>query len=277
MTAMPKTINVRHSNPAVLEKFAKKMLISILFFWPIMEHGWAETNAKEYQYTVIKSYPHNTDSFTQGLEFHRGFLYEGTGKRGESKIVKRRLNSIRARKISLLADNLFGEGITVFNEKVYQLTWKAQSGFVYDAKNLNLVSRFSYSGEGWGLTNNGKELILSNGSDTLQFINPDDFSVSRVISVTLNGKSISLLNELEWVNGSIYANIWQSNLLVIIEPATGEISGYVDLSNLLAKELTTSKTDVLNGIAYGADHQRLLVTGKYWPRIFHIELTDNTP
>lgn len=260
--------------PLHLKHLPKKILIFIGCWLSIMEHSWAVTYAREYQYSVVKSFPHSTDSFTQGLEFHRGFLYEGTGKHGESKVFKRRLNSNRARKTALLARHLFGEGITILNDKVYQLTWKAQRGFVYDANNLNLTSQFSYRGEGWGLTNNGNELILSNGSDKLQFINPNDFSISRVIPVTLNGKPISRLNELEWINGAIYANIWQTNLLVIITPTTGEVSAYVDLSNLLAKELTTTKTDVLNGIAYDAEQQRLLITGKYWPKIFHIELVE---
>lgn len=277
MTEMPNTANVRRSDLRAIDQVAKTMLLSIGFFLAVVTQSWAVTYAREYQYSVIKSFPHSTDSFTQGLEFHNGFLYEGTGKYGDSTVFKRRLNSNRARKISFLAQHLFGEGISVLNEKVYQLTWKAQTGFVYDASNLKFISHFRYSGEGWGLTNDGNELILSNGSDKLQFINPEDYSISKVISVTLNGKPVSQLNELEWVNGSIYANIWQSNLLIIIDPESGEVSAYADLSDLLAKELITTKTDVLNGIAYDTEQQRLLITGKYWPRLFHIELTEHAP
>ncbi len=242
----------------------------------IAQFCWAGEPAKEYDFQVINSFPHSTNSFTQGLEYRDGFLYEGTGKRGFSKISKRRLNSVRERDFSKLKKEYFGEGITVLDNKVYQLTWKAQRGFIYDAKSLDVLSTFTYKGDGWGLSNNGKELILSNGSDKLQFINPGDFSITRTTSVTLDDKPVSRINELEWINGHIYANIWQSNRLVIIEPKTGKVTAYVDLAKLLPKKLTTAKTDVLNGIAYDKEHQRLLVTGKYWPRIFHIELIDKT-
>ena len=162
-------------------------------------------------------------------------------------------------------------------QQLYQLTWRAGKALVFDVSNLQLLKHFDYPGQGWGLCNNGEQLIMSNGSDQLQFINPRDFSTVKTIAVTEQGKPLHKLNELEWVEGYIFANIWQSNRIVIIEPDSGQVLSSINLNGLLPEELRSADTDVLNGIAYDAKQQRLLVTGKNWPRLYHIQLLANKP
>lgn len=233
--------------------------------------------ADELGYRVVKSFPHSTSIFTQGLEYRDNFLYESAGKYGESLILKRRLNSTRIHKYRLMDKSVFGEGITLLADKLYQLSWKSQRGFIYNAATLELQKEFSYSGDGWGLTNNGQELIVSNGSSKILFLDLDSFKVKRTITVNLNGEPVDRLNELEWIEGYIYANIWTSSWIVIINPDSGNVVSYVNLANLLPSELTDKKTDVLNGIAYDRERKRLFVTGKYWPKLFQIELFKKTP
>jgi len=230
--------------------------------------------AKEYSYRVLQSFPHATSIYTQGLEYHNNYLFESGGKYGESIILKRRLNSTEPEQYSPLDHTLFAEGITVMGDHVYQLSWKSQRGFIYSASSLTAQGEFSYRGEGWGLTNNGQQLIMSNGSDKLQFINPEDFTVSHSIDVILEGRPVTRLNELEWIDGLVYANIWTSNFIVMINPLSGQVVAYVNLDKLLPTHMKTAQTDVLNGIAYDRKRKRLLVTGKYWPRLYHIELVD---
>ena len=232
--------------------------------------------ATEYGYNVVRSFPHDTDIYTQGLEYRDNYLFESGGQYGKSIILKRRLNNNRQKQYTALDGSIFAEGLTLIGDKVYQLSWKSQRGFIYDAQSLAALGEFSYRGEGWGLTNNGRQLIISDGSDQLQFIDPEDFTVSHRIKVSLAGKPVTRLNELEWIDGLIYANIWTSNLIVMIDPNSGKVVGYVNLEGLLPAQLTTARTDVLNGIAYDHQHQRLLVTGKYWPKLYHIELIDKS-
>jgi len=239
-----------------------------------VQHHSSLPTAKEYGYRVVRSFPHATNIYTQGLEYRDNYLFESGGKYGESTIVKRRLNSTRHEQHSALDNTVFAEGITLMGDKLYQLSWKSQRGFIYEASSLTAQGEFSYRGEGWGLTNNGQQLIMSNGSDRLQFINPSDFTVSHSIDVTLAGKPVTRLNELEWIDGLIYANIWNSEVIVMINPQSGHVVAYVNLDKLLPSHMRTARTDVLNGIAYDFEHKRLLVTGKYWPRLYHIELTD---
>ena len=226
----------------------------------------------DYGYRVIKAYPQSPTVFTQGLEFKNGLLYEGAGKFGESQLLIRKLDSDEALNSVALDSKLFGEGITLLNDKLYQLTWKSRRGFIYDAQSLEPKGEFEVAGEGWGLTNNGKQLILSDGSELISFIDPENFEISRQIRVTVQGQPVRNLNELEWVNGMIYANIWQTDWIIMIDPQSGEVKGRLSLQGLLPDKLRTRSTNVLNGIAWDAEQERLFVTGKYWPRLYQIEI-----
>lgn len=188
-------------------------------------------------------------------------------------MLKRSLSDSEPNFQLALGKKYFAEGLTLLDGRLYQLTWHSQRGFIYNPDNLLMIGDFSIKGEGWGLTNNGRQLIISNGSQWLTFVNPADFSISRKLEVTYENKPLTRLNELEWIDGLIYANIWQSDWLVMIDPQTGKVVARVSLKDILPSQLKTPKTDVLNGIAYDRDNKRLLVTGKYWPQLFHIELT----
>jgi glutamine cyclotransferase len=226
----------------------------------------------QYGFRVVQSYPHSSKVFTQGLEFHNGLIYEGAGQRGESKVLKRRLDSIEPIEFVNLENVLFGEGITILDQRLYQLTWKSGRGFIYDAHTLEPKGEFKLPGDGWGLSNNGQQLIMSDGSDTLSFIDTDSLAVVKRLKVRYRGRPLTRLNELEWVNGVIYANIWQTDWIVMIDPQSGNVVGRLSLKGLLPKNVRTSRTDVLNGIAYDNETGRLFVTGKYWPRLYQIEL-----
>ncbi len=230
------------------------------------------TPVQLFSYQIIATYPHSRDVFTQGLEYHKGLLYEGSGLRGRSAVSYRTLESTRILKKQKLDHRYFGEGITLLNHRLYQLTWKSRIGFIYQADELRNLRSFTIDTEGWGLCNNGENLIYSDGSHRLRFLNPESLALEKTIEVRLNGKPLKHLNELEWVEGQIYANVWKTNQVVIIEPATGQVTGIIQLDNLLPYSLRTSNTDVLNGIAYDQAEKRLLVTGKNWPLLFHIEL-----
>jgi glutamine cyclotransferase len=206
------------------------------------------------------------------MEFHEGVLYEGAGKRGESMVLIRSLESIEPVKSVRLEKHLIGEGITILDQRLYQLTWQSQRGFIYDASSLALIEEFKIQGQGWGMTNNGRQLIISNGSNRLTFLDPTTFNIVDDVEVRYHGRPIDNLNELEWIDGVIYANIWRTDWIVMIDPETGNVTGTVSLKGLLPDKLSTTKTDVLNGIAYDDKKKRLFVTGKYWPRLYHIEL-----
>jgi glutamine cyclotransferase len=241
-----------------------------------LPYGWADESVINYHYKVINTLPHNDNIFTQGIEIHKQYFYESAGQFGESRLIKRNITDSKEIKSKNLSSKIFAEGITRLNDKIYQLTWKSEQGFIYNANTFEQIDSFNYQGQGWGLCNNGTDLIMSNGSDKITFLNPDDFSINKTISVTLNNKVIDDLNELEWVNGYIYANVWQTNWIVIINPNSGNVVGTINLTGLLSKMLTSDKTDVLNGIAYDNATNKLYVTGKYWPRIYQIELIEKT-
>lgn len=225
-----------------------------------------------YSYKVEKSYPHNTRSYTQGLEFSDGFLYEGTGQYNESKLFKLDLDQGGVVQSVSLPSDVFGEGITLMGEKIYQLTWQNQMGFVYDKHTFDLLYEFSYPTEGWGLTNNGKELIMSDGSEIIYFLDTDYIQEIRRIQVYDDQGPVKNLNELEFINGEIFANVYGTDFIIAIDPATGKVTKRIDLSNLLSKKHLTKPVDVLNGIAYNSQTQQLIVTGKWWPRFYHISL-----
>jgi len=225
-----------------------------------------------YSYKIIHTYDHDPDAFTQGLVFENGFLYEGTGLYECSSLRKVELKTGKVLQIKKISDQFFGEGITIFKNKIIQLTWQSNIGFVYDKNTFNLLKEFHYPYEGWGITHDGKRLIVSDGSSILHFLDPDTFEEIRYIKVFDKDKLITKINELEYIKGKIYANIWQTERIVIIDPLFGHVIGWIDLRGILNNVNTVKKIDVLNGIAYDTVNDRLFVTGKFWPNIFEIEL-----
>jgi glutamine cyclotransferase len=229
------------------------------------------TAADEISYRIVNTYPHAKDSFTQGLEYYEGYLYEGTGLYGRSSLRKVKLETGQVIKIINLDKEYFGEGITILNNKIYQLSWQNNTAFVYDL-DFNLIKRFNYNGEGWGLCNNGQYLIMSNGSEFIYFRDPDSFKVIKIIKVVFNNQALKNINELEFIKGYIYANIWQKDIIVKINPSSGKVEDYLDLENILDKSKYDYNIDVLNGIAYLENNDSFLITGKFWPKIFEIKL-----
>lgn len=225
-----------------------------------------------YSYEVVKAWPHDREAFTQGLVFRGGNLIESTGLNGQSTLREVDPESGRVLKQVALAPVYFAEGVAVIAAQVFQLTWQNGKGFVYDADTFQLLKEFRYEGEGWGLTTDGKALILSDGTSRIRILDPVTFSVQRTLAVTMNGKPRDRLNELEYIHGEIFANVWQTDEVVRIDPATGIVRGIVDFSGLLAAHDRRADTDVLNGIAYDAKNDRLFVTGKRWPRLFEVRL-----
>ena len=221
---------------------------------------------------VVRMVPHDPGAYTQGLAFHDGALYESTGLEGRSSLRKVDIERGTILRRHDLAPKYFAEGIAILGDRIYQLTWKTGEGFVYDLDTFREVGRFQYFGEGWGLTTDGTSLIMSNGTHRLQFLDPTTFQVTRTLDVASAGAAVSQLNELEWVNGEIYANVWQTDQIARIDPATGQVTAWIDLAGLLSPIDRAPDTDVLNGIAYDSTSQRLWVTGKLWPRLFEIRL-----
>jgi glutaminyl-peptide cyclotransferase len=233
----------------------------------------AATEIPRYSYRVVNTYPHDPQAFTQGLIFKDGFLYESTGLKGQSSIRKVELESGKVLMQTQLPADVFGEGITVWQDKVIGLTWTEGVGLVLDLKTFKLWRRFSYPGEGWGLTHNNHELIMSDGTPELRFLDPVSMRELRRLRITAQGQPLERLNELEWVHGEIFANVWQTDRIARIDPKTGHVVGWIDLSGLLpASDRIGGRVDVLNGIAYDATGKRLFVTGKLWPKVFEIEV-----
>jgi glutamine cyclotransferase len=225
-----------------------------------------------YTYKVVSTYPHDRNAYTQGLVFDGGFLYEGTGLRGQSTLRCVELETGTVLKSRALSPQYFGEGVTICGNHIIQLTWQSQVGFVYDKDSLELRREFSYLTEGWGITYDGQRLIMSDGSARLYFLDPESFQVTGSIEVQDNGQPVSRLNELEYIRGEIYANVYLTDRIVRIAPETGKVTGWIELAGLLPPEDRTEPVDVLNGIAYDEANDRLFVTGKLWPKLFEIEL-----
>lgn len=228
-----------------------------------------------YTYRIINRYVHDRNAFTEGLAYDNDFLYEGTGLNGSSSIRKVDLKTGNILQIHKIPDQYFGEGITLYKDTLIQLTWKSNIGFIYDKNTFESMSEFSYSTEGWGITFDGKRLIMSDGTSTLHFLDPSTLKTVANIEVKDNNTPITKINELEYVKGKIYANIWQTDKIAIIEPSNGQVSGWIDLSGLLSPLDYSDKVDVLNGIAYDVRADRLFVTGKLWPLLFEIKLVAN--
>lgn len=226
----------------------------------------------EYTFRIIHSYPHDSEAFTQGLAYQNGFLFEGTGLHGRSSLRKVKLETGDVLKQVDLAPEYFGEGIALLGKDIIQLTWQSQTGFVYDLNDFHLLRRFSYTGEGWGLTGNGTELYMSDGTDEIRVLDGKTFQEKRRIKVRDGEVPVRQLNELEIVNGEIFANVWQTDRIARISPTSGKVLGWIDLTDLLSPMYRRSPGAVLNGIAYDAAGKRLFVTGKLWPRLFEIRL-----
>jgi glutaminyl-peptide cyclotransferase len=225
----------------------------------------------EYTYKVVRTYPHDPGAFTQGLEYRDGQLYEGTGRPGRSTLRKVKLETGEVLKQVPIPPAMFGEGITIWNHQIFQLTWQHQSGFVYDLSTFDLLRRFSYVGEGWGLTNDGRQIYMSDGSSEIRIWDPATLAEKKRLKVRDGTREITFLNELECVRGEIYANVWQTERIARISPADGRLLGWIDLTGILPPQ-DRSQVDVLNGIAYDAAHDRLFVTGKLWPKLFEIRI-----
>jgi glutamine cyclotransferase len=223
-----------------------------------------------YTYNVVNVYPHDEAAFTQGLAFEDGILYESTGRYGQSTLRRAELETGNITQIYDLPDEFFGEGITVFGDKIIQLTWRSNRGFVYDRNSFDLLQEFEYPTEGWGITHNGSALIMSDGTATLYFLDPETFQNIGQVEV-YDEEPVTLLNELEYIQGRVYANIWKEEKIVIINPETGHVTGWIELEGI--RELANQVTgDMLNGIAYDTNEDRLFVTGKMWSKLFEIEL-----
>ena len=230
----------------------------------------ANTGPLKYTYEVVKVYPHDEDAFTQGLVIDSGVLYEGTGLWGRSSLRRVDLETGSVAQVYSLPGDVFGEGITVFGDRIIQLTWRSHKGFVYDKGSFELLQEFSYPTEGWGITNNGSLLIMSDGSANLYFLDPETFTKVGQVEVHDNGP-VTELNELEYINGEVHANVWGEDRIAVINPVSGQVTAWIDLTGIYTREVTDPNS-VLNGIAYDTDGGRLFVTGKLWSQLFEIKL-----
>ena len=251
-----------------------KNIIGSIAIWVMLSlTGQLQAAVPVYDYEVVQSFPHDPSAFTEGLFYLDGFLYESTGLEHQSTIRKVRLETGEVLQKVPVPDQYFGEGIVNWKHHLLSLTWKSQVGFVRDLQTFKVLRRFTYPGEGWALTQDGAQLIMSDGTSQLRFLNPDTLAETGRLSVTYAGKPVRDLNELEWVKGRIYANVWHTNVIVMIDPYSGEVAGVVNLEGLLLSPYQAHGADaVLNGIAFDAQHDRLFVTGKNWPRLFEIRL-----
>lgn len=253
--------------------FALLIFFSGIFTVADRAHAEKAGEVPFYTYRIVNTFPHDARSFTQGLFIHDGALYESTGRYGESRLHKVMLDTGEQVQSLPLSDEVFGEGSTIFGGKIFVLTWRSGTGLVVNADTFKPERTFTYKGEGWGLTHDGKQLIMSDGTPKLRFLDPETLAETDSLTVKYNGSPVHQLNELEYVNGEIFANIWKSDAIVRINPATGAVIGIIDMRGLLSEQERNSGQDnVLNGIAYDPDADRLFVTGKNWPKLFEIEL-----
>ncbi|MFP4619867.1 MAG: glutaminyl-peptide cyclotransferase [Bacteroidales bacterium] len=234
----------------------------------------SDIKPKQLTVNVIKTYPHDPNAYTQGLFYNDGFLFEGTGKKGRSSLRKVALETGEIINSHSLPDEFFGEGITPFNDKIIQLTWTSKTGFVYNKENLELINKVKYPTQGWGLTTDGKRLIMSDGTSTIYFLDPDNFSEIERIKIYDHQGPVQDLNELEYINGKVYANIWQESHIISFDPETGKVLEKIDCSKLVPDEYKNDRDNVLNGIAYDKENQRLFLTGKRWENIFQVKIVE---
>ena len=268
----------------VLEPISILFLVFFLLFFSISAQSMVQNqewlfnhlsknqNLTKYTYQVVALYPHDSRAFTQGLIFHEGFLYESTGLYGESSLRKIDLRTGKVLLENKIDEIHFAEGLTLFNNLLIQLTWKSHLGFLYEVDTFEYIGSFDFPYEGWGITHDNQNLIISDGSDTLHFLDPKNFLVTKEIQVHLNGLMINQLNELEFINGKIYSNVWHTDLILIINPDDGKVIGWINLTGL-EKQSDLSK-NVLNGIAFDQTNNHLFITGKNWPHLYEILLIE---
>ncbi len=225
-------------------------------------------------YKVVNVYPHDRNAFTQGLFYDKGFLYEGTGQETESSLREVDLKTGKVIRQLNLSPSLFGEGITLYNDRIFQVTWTSRVGFVYKEDNFELINKIYYQTEGWGLTTINDKIVMSDGTNVLYFYEPESFTVVSRIEVYDNKEKVDSLNELEYINGEIWANVWMTNHIARIDPVSGKVLGYVNLKGILKDPDTDTSVNVLNGIAFDKTHNRIFVTGKNWPELFEIKITE---
>ncbi len=267
---------LRRMNPSLsdsaLRPWASRLGVSALAIF-LCSAAAGEAPIPVYTYRVVHAYPHDATAFTEGLFYLNGYLYESTGLEGRSSIRKVRLETGEVVLSHELPPEYFGEGITYWGDRLIGLTWKSQVGFIYQMESFAVVGRFKYPGEGWALTRNDREIIMSDGTSDLRVLDPRTLREVRRIHVTAHGRPVDQLNELEWVQGSIFANIWQTNRIARIDPRSGEVVAWIDLTGVLPDhDRIAGYTDVLNGIAYDSSKDRLFVTGKLWPKLFEIRV-----
>lgn len=257
----------------MLTRVCKGLFLAVMLAAGAAAPAWAGA-PPQYGYDVVKVYPHDPGAFTQGLLWRDGFLYESTGLHGRSSVRKVTLETGVPEQERLIDSRHFGEGVVDWKDRLITLTWQDQMGFIFDLATFERIGEFSYPGEGWGLTRDETRIIMSDGASALRFLDPETLKETGRIQVTDDGKPVDNLNELEWVKGEVLANIWQTDRIARIDPKTGHVTGWIDLSGLLGPDDRAGRqVDVLNGIAYDAASDRLFVTGKLWPKLFEIRLT----
>lgn len=249
---------------------AKRLIIAAIALATLIS---CQGKVKNYRLNVVREYPHDTSSYTQGLFWHDGQLYESTGQLGESTMRIVDLETGKALRRLNFEAKYFAEGSVILDGELFILTWTNKVAFIYDAATLEYKQTYSYPREGWGLTTDGKSLIASDGSSNLYFMD-NRFQVEKTVKVTLDGRPVRLLNELEWIDGKILANVYTTDSIMIINPKSGEVEATINCSGLLDRSLRTPRTDVLNGIAYNPADGKIYLTGKYWPKMFEIELKE---
>ena len=252
--------------------YLTKLALTLFLYLAFQTPCFAGDKPEMFSYRIKNIYQHDVDAYTQGLVYDNGVLYEGTGLNEKSTLRMVELESGTVLQYHELAPEYFGEGVTIFGDRIIQLTWKANTGFYYDKASFILIEQFFYPTEGWGLTTDGKRLIMSDGSDVIRFLHPETFEEMSNINISDDKGPVSKLNELEYINGEIYANVWPTDRIAKINPLTGNVTAWIDLSGLLKPEDRSERIDALNGIAYDAQNNRLFVTGKHWPKLFEIEL-----
>jgi glutaminyl-peptide cyclotransferase len=235
---------------------------------------YSDVVPRRYGYKVIHTFPHDIHAFTQGLVYDNGVLLEGTGQETGSTLREVELQTGKVIRQLNIDPSLFGEGIALYQNHIYQVTWKNKVGFIYNRSDFKLINKIYYSTEGWGLTTVNDRIVMSDGTNVLYFFEPEMFTVESKLEVYDNEKKVDQLNELEYINGEIWANIWMTDLIARIDPASGKVLAYIDMQGLLPSTDRTADTDVLNGIAYDQDAKRIFVTGKLWPKLFEIRVTE---
>jgi glutamine cyclotransferase len=268
---------MRQSDSMEIGRLASRFSVVLLLIGIGIASGQTNPRPKgkrtpEYTFLVVRQYPHDSSAFTQGLACRNGYFYEGTGLTGQSSLRQVRISTGEVVRKLNLPPAIFGEGITLLNNQVVQLTWLSKTGFVYDLKDFHLLRNFSYSGEGWGLATDGHDLFMSDGSSEIRVLDSKTFTEKRRIKVRDNAHPVEQLNELEFVEGEIFANVWHTDRIARLSPRTGQVLGWIDLTTLLSPVYQVSPEAVLNGIAYDSRNKRLFVTGKLWPQIFEIKL-----